>query len=102
MSDHELDPVSLYSYLHCVISVKMLSWVDVFIATFAVTLSVVCSCIEVPGDSPQWELPGNGVIRRETTYLKKICVRAEEGELCRPRLQCILSSCPWDLTIGDL
>lgn len=98
LSNHELDPISLYNYLNYVISVRTLSWVDVFIETFASALSVVCSCTGVLGDPPQWGLPRNGSIRRETTFLRKICVKAEESALCWP----VLSSQPWNLTIGDL
>lgn len=97
-----MDPVSLYNYVRYVISVRMLSWVEVFVEMFAITLSVVCSCAEVPGDPPQRGLPRNGGIRKETTFLKKVCVKAEGGESYQPRLRCLLSSCLWDLTFGDL
>lgn len=99
LSNHRLDPVSLYNYVNYVISVRMLSWVDVFMETFAITLRVVCSCTGVP---PQWGLPRNGGVRRETTFLKKIFVRAEGGGSCWPHLQSILCSRLWDLTIGDV
>lgn len=62
LSNQDLDLVSLYNYLHYGIPVRMLSWVDVFIETFAIALSVVCSCAEVPGDPPQCDLPRNGDI----------------------------------------
>lgn len=39
-SSHELDPVPLYNYLHCVISVRMLSWVVVCMGTLAIALSL--------------------------------------------------------------
>lgn len=77
----------------------MLSWVDVFTETFASALSVVCFCTGVPGDPPQWDLPRNGGIRRGTTFLKNICVRAEGGPSRRPH---VLSSHPWDPAVGDL
>lgn len=69
LSNHELDPVSLYNYLYYVLSVRMLSWVGVLIETIATALNVVCSCAEVPGNLPQWDLPVNGDMRRETTFL---------------------------------
>lgn len=80
----------------------MLSCVEVFIETFAIALSVVCSCAEVPGNPPQWCLPRNGHLRRETTFLKKVCVETEEGESCHPCPQYIPSSRSCNLTIGDL
>lgn len=48
LSNDELDPVFLCNYLNFVISVRMLSWVDIFIETFVIALSVICSCSEVP------------------------------------------------------
>lgn len=102
LSNHELSPIFLHNYLHFVILVRMLSWVDIFIETFVIALSIVCSCSEVPGDPPRWATPGNGGIRRETTFLMKTCGRAKGGELSWPCLQCILSIPPWDLTVGHL
>lgn len=39
-SSQELDPAPLYTYLHYVISAKMLSWVVIFMETLAIALSV--------------------------------------------------------------
>lgn len=102
-SSHELDPAPLYNYLHYAISVRMLSWVGICMETLAVSLSVQFVLVQKYLMTHHSEgLPKKEGIRRGTTFLKKTYVRAEGGESHRPCLQFILSSQPWDLTIGDL
>lgn len=43
LSDHELVPVSLFNYHRHVNSMRMLFGTEVFMETFAIVLSVVCS-----------------------------------------------------------
>lgn len=43
LSDHQLDPVSLCNYLHCVSSIRMLLLIEVFMEIFVIVLSVACS-----------------------------------------------------------